>query len=232
MKKIRNIFIRAPAILVISVFCAITFLLGCGASGHEHSLKNQTSVKEVPDANGFIQRWLILEPIGTDDLIDNTIREAVSNESFPNQLSVIPYDGYKVTVGGTKLTWHAFDTEDYNVNLHYLAQALDKPTSNVLFWAVTTINCPQEMPGVRLAVGSNATSIWWINGEEVIEITCDCQNTIDGGASKRLTLKKGANIVRCAVISGDGATSFCARFLDSDGEPLKGFTVSASDIGK
>jgi hypothetical protein len=41
---------------------------------------------------------------------------------------------------------------------------LGKPTSDVLFWAVTIVNCPREMSGVRLAIGSNAASVWWVNG--------------------------------------------------------------------
>ena len=40
------------------------------------------------------------------------------------------------------------------------------------------------------------------------------QTVIDDGASKRLTLKEGSNIVRAAVVNGGGATDFCARFLD------------------
>ena len=112
------------------------------------------------------------------------------------------------------------------------AYALGKPTSFVLFWAVTIVHCPREMPGVRLAIGSNAASVWWVNGQEVIGIYGDRQTVIDDGVSKRLTLKPGPNIVRCAVINGGGATDFCARFLDAENKPLKGFTVSLLEDGK
>ena len=57
---------------------------------------------------------------------------------------------------------------------------------------------------------------------EVIGIFGDRQTVIDDGVSKRLTLKKGPNVVRCAVFNAGGATDFCARFLDAEGEPLKG----------
>ena len=79
---------------------------------------------------------------------------------------------------------------------------------------------------MRLAIGSNAASVWWVNGKEVIGIYGDRQTVIDDGVSKRLTLKKGPNIVRAAIVNGGGATDFCARFLDADDKPLKGFTVS------
>ena len=124
------------------------------------------------------------------------------------------------------------DTKEYNVNLYHFGYALNKPISNVLFWALTIMNCPQDLPGVRLAIGSNAASIWWINGQEVIGIYGDRQCVIDDGVSKRLTLKKGPNVVRCAVVNGGGATDFCARFLDAEDKPLKGFTVSLSETSQ
>src|SRR6185369_14238430 len=120
----------------------------------------------------------------------------------------------------------------YNVNLYHFAHAMGKPTSNVLFWVVTIVNCPEEISGVRLAIGSNAASVWWVNGQEVIGIYGDRQTVIDDGISTRLTLQKRQNIVRCAVINGGGATDFCARFLDANENPLKEFTVSVGEVAK
>jgi hypothetical protein len=180
----------------------------------------------TPGDQGFIQHWLLLEPIGANGLTDSIVQAAVKKEYFPNQFTVIPHDGDKVTVGDAQLTWHAFDTKDYNVNLYHFANGLGKKTSDVLFWAVTVVNCPRDMPNVRLAIGSNAASVWWVNGQEVIGIYGDRQTVIDDGVSKRLTLKKGPNVIRAAIVNGGGATDFCARFLDEDDRPLKGYTVT------
>jgi hypothetical protein len=202
------------------------------ARGPAPTLASPASPERAPNADGFIQRWLLLEPIPANGLTDSVVQAAVHKEYFPNQFTVIPHDGDKVTVDGAELAWHAVDTKNYNVNLYHFAYALGKPTSNVLFWAVTIVNCPQEMRSVRLAIGSNAASVWWVNGKEVIGIYNDRQAVIDDGVSKRLTLKKGPNIVRCAVINGGGATDFCARFLDAEDQPLKGFTVSVVNAAK
>ena len=193
------------------------------------TLTRPASPAKAPDADGFIQRWLLLEPIPAAGLTDSVVQAAVKKDYFPNQFTVLPRDGDKVTVGGAELTWHAVDTKNFNVNLYHFAWALSKPTTNVLFWAVTIVNCPQEMRGVRLAIGSNAASVWWVNGQEVIGIYNDRQAVIDDGVSKRLTLQKGRNIVRAAIVNGGGATDFCARFLDAQDRPLKGFTVSVVD---
>lgn len=218
--------VAVPALLTIAT-CS-------RASGQipASTLTSPTSPQKAPGAGGFIQRWLLLEPIGSKGLTDSAVQAAVQKEYFPGQFTVVPRDGDKVTAGDMQLTWHAVDTKEYNVNLFHFARALGKPTSDVLFWAVTVVNCPREMRGVRLAIGSNAASVWWINGQEVIGIYGDRQTVIDDGVSKRLTLNQGPNIVRAAILNGGGATDFCARFLDAGDEPLKGFTVSVTATAK
>jgi hypothetical protein len=188
--------------------------------------------QKAPDAAGFLQRWVLLEPISTNGLIESAVRAAVQKEHFPDQFTVVPHDGDRAMVGGTELKWHAIDTKNYNVNLYHFAHALDKKTSDVLFWAVTTVNSPRELHDVRLAIGSNAASVWWLNGKEVIAIYGDRQTVIDDGVSKRLTLNKGANILRAAIINGGGATDFCARFLDADDRPIRDIAVSVGPVRK
>ena len=215
---------RYAALLVLGAAC------GAATPVSWPTLTKAISPETTPNADGFIQRWLILEPIPVNGLGDDAVQAEVSKEYFPNQFTVVPHDGEKVTVDNAELTWYAVDTQLYNINLYHFARALGKPTSDVLFWAVTIVNCPREMPGVRLAIGSNSASVWWVNGKEVIGIYGDRQTVIDDGVSKRLTLHKGPNIVRAAVINGGGATDFCARFLDPADKPLKELTVSLNEM--
>jgi hypothetical protein len=179
-----------------------------------------------PGSDGFIRRWLVLEPIASSGLTDSIVQAAVKKDPFASQYAVVPHDEEKVTVNNAELVWHAVDTANYNVNLFHFSTALKKNTSNVLFWVVTVVNLPQEMHGVRLAIGSNAASVWWVNGQEVTSIYGDRQTVIDDGVSKRLTLRKGPNVIRAAVINGGGATDFCARILDENDKPMSSFTVN------
>lgn len=191
------------------------------------TLQPPATPSKAPDADGFIQRWLILEPIRRPgSLADSAVQAAVKKPYFADQFTVLPRDGDRVIVNDTALVWHAVDTQRYNVNLYHFAYALGKPTSNVLFWAVTVVDAPRDIPGVRLAICSNAASVWWLNGEEVIGIYNDRQAVIDDGVSKRVTLRRGPNLIRAAVINGGGATDFCARFIDEKGDPVRDFTVS------
>jgi hypothetical protein len=189
------------------------------------TLSRPASPETAPMADGFIQRWLLLEPTAAVGLTDSAVQAAVKKEYFRDQLTVIPHDGDTVTVGDAQLTWHAVDTSLYNVNLFHFARAHGKPTSNVLFWAVTIVHSPEERSGVRLAIGSNAASVWWVNGQEVAGIYGDRPTVIDDGVSKRLTLKKGPNVIRAAIINGGGATDFCARFLDAEDRPIEALTI-------
>ncbi len=194
------------------------------------SLTRPASPSKATDADGFVLRWLLLEPINVSgQLTDGAVEATVNADYFPNQFTVLPHDGDTVTVGGESHAWRAVDTRAYNVNLYHFAYALGKPTSNVLFWAVTVITAPRELTGVRLAVGSNAASVWWVNGEKVVSLYNDRQTVIDDGVSKRLTLKKGANVIRGAIINAGGATDFCVRFLDADDMPVKVITAGVAE---
>ena len=196
------------------------------------TLKKPVTPQAAPDAEGFIPRWLLLEPIPALALTQNAVLEEVHKEYFPDQFTVIPRDGDKVTVGNRELTWHAVDTKLYNVNLFHFAREHGMSAENVLFWAVTIVNCLKETPNVRLAIGSNSASVWWVNGEELIGIYGDRQTVIDDGVSRRITLQQGPNVIRAAVINGGGATDFCARLLDENDKPLKGYTVSVTAGGR
>jgi hypothetical protein len=193
------------------------------------TLTRPSSPASRTDTSGFLRRWLLLEPIKVSgQLTDGAVRATVEKEYFPNQLTVVPHDGDKMTVGDQSLVWHAMDTTHYNVNLYHFAHALDRPTSNVLFWAVTQVDAPVEMRDVRLAIGSNAASIWWLNGQEVIGLYGDRQTVIDDGVSKRVTLRKGLNTIRAAVVNAGGATDFCARLLDAQDNPVRDIVVRLS----
>jgi hypothetical protein len=190
------------------------------------------AAKVNPD--GFISRWFLLDPIpGNGQVTESAVRAAAQKEYFPNQFSVVPHDGDKVQVGSTETIWHAIEAKKHNVNLYHFAFYQGKETSNVVFWGVTVVESPEDIPNVRLAVGSNSGSVWWVNGEEKVALYGDIQTFIDDTASKKFTLKKGPNIVRFLVVNNRGIVDCCVRFLDADGKPLsKGLTVSLNSGGK
>jgi hypothetical protein len=195
------------------------------------------SPSKAPDQDGFLQRWLLLEPIDKPNrtntvFTDTYVRNAMNTEYFPNQFTVIPRHGDKVAVAGQELTWHALDSADFNVKLFRFAYGLNKPVYGVLFWAVAIVNSPREIENVRMAVGSNSASMWWLNGKEAVGLFGDRRMVMDDCVSKRLTLNKGRNIIRGAVINGPGLSDFCVRFIDENDAPIKDITLSHENTGK
>ena len=192
-----------------------------------------TAKPAAPDKEGFIRRWTLLEPIAKPNgsntvFTDSYLRTEFGKSYFTNQLSIIPKDGDIVKVDGNELKWHALDSKLYNVKLFHFATSLaDNATRyGILCWGVTVINCEEDIENVRLSVGSNSASMWWVNGEEAVILSGDRRMVADDGTSKRLTLKKGKNVVRCVVINGPGMSDFCARFIDENGQPVLNYTIT------
>jgi hypothetical protein len=186
---------------------------------------------KAPDANGFLQRWLLLEPINKPNrsntvFTDSYIRKNLDTAYFPGQFSTIPHDGDKVKVGDQELAWHALETSNFNIKLFRFAYGLNKQTYGVVFMAVTVVDCPKELKNVRMAVGSNSASLWWLNGKEAVILSGDRRMVMDDCVSKRLTLNKGKNVIRGAIINGPGLSDFCVRFIDENGKAVKDLTIN------
>ena len=208
-----------------------------------------------PDANGFIRRWMLLEPIdynvrSNTILTDSYLNENLAKQYFKGQFDdkKLPRDGEKVNAIGiavaggpadtrmqtgpaaTKevkqtLKWHAVESESYNVKVFRFAEANGCQPYNSLFWGVTIIDCPEEMDGVRLAIGSNGASMWWLNGDRALTLDGDRRMVEDDCVSQRLTLKKGRNVLRFALVNGPGLSDLCARFIDEKGNPITNYSI-------
>ena len=208
-----------------------------------------------PDEQGFIRRWLLLEPIskpnrGNTVFVDSYIRKHLDTGWNKGDFK-LPKDGDKVTMEveyqkpvdmsagrprmpfqepevemvKAKLTWHALDSKLFNVKLYRYAVGTETGRYGIICRAVTVIDVPEDIENVRLAVGSNSASMWWIDGEEVLIMSGDRRMVMDDAASKRLTLKKGRHILTGAVINGPGMSDFCVRFIDENGNPVMNYNI-------
>lgn len=189
------------------------------------------SEKKAPDANGFIQRWMVLEPVKknisrNNVFTDEYLRTNFEADNFSVDYSMVPKKGETVKVGNSQLKWYAVDTKTFNFNLFHFTYAINKPNFGILVWLVTVINCPEEIKDLRMTAGCNSASMWWLNGQEAMILSGDRDMIADNVTSQRLTLKKGKNIIRGGVINGPGMANFCVRFIDEKGAPVKNFSIS------
>lgn len=207
-----------------------------------------------PDELGFIRRWLLLEPIskpnrGNTVFVDSYVRTNLDTGWNKGEFEV-PAEGDKETMTvefqkpvdmsagrpmwgvepetemkKVKLTWHALDSKLFNVKLYRYAVGTETGRYGLICRAVTVIDVPEDLENVRLAVGSNSASMWWIDGEEALILSGDRRMVMDDGVSKRITLKKGRHILTGAVINGPGMSDFCVRFVDEQGNPVMNYNI-------
>ena len=90
-----------------------------------------SNAKKTPDANGFIQRWLVLEPVRKEIarnniLTENYLRTSFSADNFSNDFTVVPKHEKTVKVGGQELKWYALDSKSFNFNLYHFTYAINK----------------------------------------------------------------------------------------------------------
>ena len=184
----------------------------------------------TPDDEGFIRRWLLLEPIDKPNhsntvFTDSYLQQHLGKAYLKDQFTSMPKNGQKVKVGKQKLKWHALNSKLFNVKLFRFATGLDKQYYGIVFLATTTIECDEDIGDVRLSVGSNSASMWWIDGKQTLMLSGDRRMVADDAMSQRLTLKKGTHILHGAVINGPGMSDFCVRFIDDKGQPLKNLRI-------
>src|SRR5690242_17512966 len=91
-----------------------------------------SAAKKTPDAKGFIQRWLVLEPVKKDIarnsiFTDNYLRTTFSTDNFSSDYTAVPKNGESVKVGNQDLKWYALDSKTFNFNLYQFTYAIDKP---------------------------------------------------------------------------------------------------------
>ena len=176
-----------------------------------------SSTPSHPDAEGFIRRWSLLEPI----------RHEVSS----NIILTVSYLQEKIAGGYSKLNpkkgkWHLIDSQSYHVRVFRFAEKTGHDPYHSLFWGTTVIDCPEELPDVRLAAGSNGASLWWVDGRQVLTLDGDRRMVQDDGVSQRLTLKPGRHVVTFALVNGPGLSDLCVRLLDENGKPITNYTIN------
>ena len=176
--------------------------------------KNAAPAK--PDNQGYIRRWRLMEPIAVDVRSNTIFTNTWLRDKFYEELAQLPKQ---------KRRWHTLESENYNVKLFRFAEKYGEQTYGSFFWCETTIECSEDIEDVRLSCGSNGASMWWLGEEEVLLLEGDRRMVEDDGMSRRLTLKKGRNVLRAAVVNGPGLSDMCVRFLDEKGQPITNFTI-------
>src|SRR3954471_4270698 len=64
------------------------------------TLTTPTTPTAAPGAEGFIPRWLVLEPIPITGVTQNAVQATVKKHALPEAQPPVPHNGDKTTVDG------------------------------------------------------------------------------------------------------------------------------------
>lgn len=168
-----------------------------------------------PDADGYIRDWVMLAPVALAE--GDSCAEALLKDLIPNEAKLRPKAGDKVKVGGKELTWRnvtaATNYFDFN-------ETLKSINDHVAGYAVTYVECDQDIPEVVLAVASNDQGRILFNGVDIYAFTEPRPLMLDADKGK-VTLKKGVNVFVFKITNEQNSWQGAMRLLTKGGAPLR-----------
>src|SRR5215470_8102764 len=116
------------------------------------------------DAEGFIQRWLVLAPIPLAE--NESGGEALGKQQIKDEASLKPKAGAKVKVGAKELVWKEHVCPEHLLDFNAI---LGAQTEDSVAYAVTFVVAPEELPGVKMKTGSDDQAKVYMNGKQVFK---------------------------------------------------------------
>jgi hypothetical protein len=181
-----------------------------------------------PDDEGFIRNWLVVGPIALGEKAatheEDSQKGFFDKEFWTGQKKAMPKNGDKVTVDGKELAWKAVAAEEFALNFVKIYDG--QAATNSLVLGVAYVVADADMDGLKLKIGSDDSSMWTLNDKELKRVYAGRAVEKDQDTIEGVTLKKGVNVLRMAVINGDGEYGACARFTDKDDKPVTNLKIS------
>jgi hypothetical protein len=163
---------------------------------------------------GFVQRWLVLAPIPLKD--GESGADGLAREEIKDEAKLKPKAGDKVKVGDKELAWKAHTCKEHLLDFNAF---LGAQTEDSVAYAVTFLQAPEELKGVKMKTGSDDQAKVYLNGKEVFKFT-EARAADKDQDSTEVTLQKGVNVLVVKVVNEKVDWSFCVRFTDKDDKPL------------
>ncbi len=181
------------------------------------ALQSKAATDEfAPDKEGFIRDWLLLAPIQLD--ADANGGEAMDKNQIPDEASIKPKAGEKVTVAGKELTWKKVKATDYFLDLNAV---LNAQTEKTMGYAVCYVNTDEDRSNLQLKMGSNDEGKVYLNGKVLLKTTEPRALEQDSDVARNVTLNKGVNVVVFKIFNEGGSDwQGCLRFTDASGKPV------------
>lgn len=176
------------------------------------------------DAEGFIRYWLVLGAIPADKEMSGAVE--VAREQLPNEAGLKPKVDERVKVKGKEYAWQRYKSPDFQIDFRKACEG--QKGDDVTAYAVAYLSCDEEMPGLKLLLGSNDHSRVYVNGKKVFQQDKSRTMERDQNVVEGVTLKKGQNIVIFKVVNEKNLWLGCLRFMDRNGTPIRHLQLSSA----
>lgn len=170
--------------------------------------------KSGTDADGFLQKWLVLAPIPFE--ADEAGADVLGKELVKDEAKLKPKAGDKVAVRKKDLVWKEHATTDHLLDFNGV---LGAQTEDSVAYAVTFVTVPADVKDAKMRLGSDDQVKVWLNGKEVHKNT-NARPLEKDEDSAEVTLKKGVNVLVVKVVNEKVDWGLCVRFMDKDDKPL------------
>lgn len=159
------------------------------------------------DSDGFIVAWLLCGAFATSDSLP------VGTPSFAPEPGLL----------NAGRIWGAHRSGARVVD--FTRPELFGELQDVAVYAAAWVRAQKDTPA-ELWLGSDDGVTAWLNGQQVHRNAAVRPVAPDSDRIRDLTLKAGWNLLVLRVDQGWGEWGMCARFVDSEGQPLEGIQVS------
>jgi hypothetical protein len=187
--------------------------------GRVPAADQQTGVNQ----EGFVQRWLVLAPIPLES--GQSGAEGLDKMQVKDEFKLKPKAGDRVKAGGKDLAWREYTCPEHLLDFNAL---LGGQTEDSVAYAVTFIDSPEELRGVKMKTGSDDQAKVFLNGQEVFKSTAPRPADKDQDTTE-VRLRKGTNVLVAKVVNEKVDWAFCVRFTDKDDRPLTKLTAKTTE---
>ncbi len=195
---------------------AVAIALAAGLVGLARAADDEKPI----DDEGFIRSWLMIAPFPFPEGDD--AEKVLDTQQIKDEAKLEPKEGDKAKAGDKELTWKKHQAKDYFFDFNaQLGNVTEHSTGYVACYVVAE----KEMPGLTMKVGSDDLCKIYLNGKEVHKSTAERALEKDQDTVPDVTLKKGTNVLVVKVVNTIVDWSGCVRFVDKDGNPVKGLKV-------
>jgi hypothetical protein len=173
-----------------------------------------------PQAQGFLQTWLLLLPLPFG--AGETGAQALDRPQLPDEASLRPRPGERVTVGGRPCPWQEHRSPKAVVDFNAV---LGRVAERSVAYAVCYIESDRARDGLWLQLGSDDQAKVSLNGREIYQARLPrILWTLDTAGP--VGLKRGLNVLVLKVVNERGQWEGCARLVDDAGRPVQGLRVT------